>query len=98
VALEVPREIRVLDEPSVEDLVDTGDHRLPRANPSVWNRHEATIVQDARGRPGLDGVRGPRPPERGSGGAAGSSTTIERAALSVVLATLLVATVALLWV
>ena len=38
--------VDVIDEPSVEDLVDAGDRRLPCANPFAARRQEAKIVQD----------------------------------------------------
>ena len=38
--------VDVIDEPSVEDLVDAGDRRLPCANPFAARRQQAKIVQD----------------------------------------------------
>src|SRR5580765_5609957 len=45
--------IHVVDEPCVEDLVDAGHRRLPRANPLAWRGQDASIVQDLLEVPGL---------------------------------------------
>ncbi len=38
--------VDVVDEPCVEDLVDAGHSRLPRANPLAWRGQDESIVQD----------------------------------------------------
>ena len=40
------RRVRVIHEPGVEDLVDTGNRRPPRANPFAIGSQDGTIVQD----------------------------------------------------
>jgi hypothetical protein len=47
------RRVDVVDEPSVEDLMDAGDRRLPCTNPLAGVGQEATIVQDLVPVPGL---------------------------------------------
>jgi threonine/homoserine/homoserine lactone efflux protein len=50
--------VDVLDEPSVEHLVDAVDGRPPRADPLHRTAHEVTIVQDPRPPTALDGLGG----------------------------------------
>jgi len=60
------RRIHVLDEACMEDLVDTGNLRLPCSNPLLLRLrgrgHDATIVQDVVPSPALDGVDAERIP------------------------------------
>ena len=46
----------MVDEPGVEDLVDAGDGRPPRADPLARLGHHARIVQDRSSPSDLDGV------------------------------------------
>jgi len=48
--------VDVIDEPSVEDLVDAGDRRLPCAYPFAGRGQDVKIVQDRSESPVLDGV------------------------------------------
>ncbi len=50
------RWIRVIDEPRVEDLVDTGNGRLPSADPLARHGQDAGIVQDLQGTRVFDDV------------------------------------------
>ena len=49
------RWVRVIDEPRVKDLVNTGDGRLPCADPLAGHGQDAEIVQDLLRSPDLDG-------------------------------------------